>query len=646
MSAAAAALSVTPPPPPQNLLASVKGPEDLKTLHPSWLPQLAQEIRDEIITVTAKKGGHVGPNLGVVELTIALHRVFDSPKDQFVFDVSHQGYVHKLLTGRQGDFFHRIRQTGGASGFLMRAESEHDSFGAGHAGTALSAAVGMATARDLRGTNENVVAICGDAAFTCGITMEALNNIVSSTKRLIVILNDNEWSIAKNVGAMSRYLNRLTTNPTYNKIHADLEKFFTGLPHGQEMHRVWMKWKRETKDFINESSLFEKYGLRYVGPINGHNIDELVKNLEFAKQSDTPVLLHVLTKKGKGLDAAVNFPEKFHGLGAFNPATGESPTPAAGTPPNYQDVLGKALVRMAQANPTVVGITAAMPSGTGLSHLAAACPKQFFDVGIAEEHAVLFAAGLATKGIHPVVAIYSTFLQRGYDQIVHDVCLQKLPVTFCMDRAGLSPNDGPTHHGLFDIAYLRSVPNAIVMQPRDEDQLVDMLHTCAQTPAPTFIRYPRGAGLGVKLKDKPALIPIGKAEVLSSGTEVSLWALGTMVQDAEKIAAHLATQGISATVVDARFAKPLDKELLLAHAGSHRLIATLEDHVLPGGFGSAVLETLQDAGLDTPVERIGWPDAFVGHGSSVEHLRSANGLSFGDMLSRIERRLEKIKARA
>jgi len=645
MSAAAAALSATPPPPPKNLLASVKGPEDLKGLHPSWLPQLAQEIRDEIIDVTARKGGHVGPNLGVVELTIALHRVFESPKDQFVFDVSHQGYVHKLLTGRQGDFFHRIRQTGGASGFLVRGESEHDAFGAGHAGTALSAAVGMAAARDLRGTNEHVVAVCGDAAFTCGVTMEALNNVVTSTRRLIVILNDNEWSIARNVGAMSRYLNRLTTNPTYNKIHADLEKFFTGLPHGQEMHRVWMKWKRETKDFINESSLFEKFGLRYVGPVNGHNIDELVKNLEFAKQSDTPVLLHVLTKKGKGLDAAVNFPERFHGLGAFNPATGESPKPADGTPPNYQDVLGKTLVKMAQANPTVVGITAAMPSGTGLSHLAASCPKQFFDVGIAEEHAVLFAAGLATKGIHPVVAIYSTFLQRGYDQIVHDVCLQKLPVTFCMDRAGLSPNDGPTHHGLFDIAYLRSVPHAIVMQPRDEDQLVDMLHTSLQTPAPTFIRYPRGAGLGVSIKDKPALIPIGKAEVLRSGTEVALWALGTMVQDAEKIASHLATQGISATVVDARFAKPLDKELLLAHAGAHRLIVTLEDHVLPGGFGSAVLETLQDAALDTPVERIGWPDAFVGHGSSVEHLRNANGLSLGDMLARIERRLEKIKAR-
>ena len=513
-----------------HILPTIHGPADVKALPAEKLPQLAQEIRDEIIAVTSKNGGHVGPNLGVVELTLALHRVFSTPEDQFVFDVSHQGYVHKLLTGRGGKFFQGLRQSSGASGFLYRAESQHDSYGAGHAGTALSAALGMATARDLRGSNEHVVALCGDAAFTCGITLEALNNVVSSTKRLIVILNDNEWSIAKNVGAISKYLTRLSTNPTYNRVHHDLEKFFTSLPGGQDMHQVWVKWKRETKDFFVPSSLFEKFGLRYIGPIDGHNLDELVKNLEFAKHSDTPIILHVLTKKGKGLAAALAHPEKFHGASPYDPATGESIKPAVSSvtlaAPNYQDVMGKALVRFAKANPNIVGITGAMPSGTGLSHLATECPKQFFDVGIAEEHAVLFAAGLATKGIHPVVAIYSTFLQRSYDPIIHDVALQNLPVTFCMDRSGLSPNDGPTHHGLFDLAYLRPVPNATIMQPKDEDELVDMMLTSLQLPGPSFIRYPRGAGVGVKLKDDPVALTIGKAEVFATNDQHAYVRLG------------------------------------------------------------------------------------------------------------------------
>jgi len=617
---------------PPRLLDGIRGPADVKSLAAAQLPQLAREIREEIIAVTARNGGHVGPNLGVVELTLALHRVFTTPDDQFVFDVAHQGYVHKLLTGRGGDFFRKLRQSDGASGFLYRAESKHDAFGAGHAGTALSAALGMATARDLRGTSEHVVALCGDAAFTCGITLEALNNVVSSTKRLIVILNDNEWSIAKNVGAISKYLNRLSTNPTYNKVHHDLERFFTGLPGGHDMHRLWVKWKRETKDFFVESSLFEKFGLRYLGPIDGHNLDELVKNLEFAKHSDTPVILHVLTKKGKGLDAAVAFPEKFHGASPYDPITGESikPATAPSTPPapNYQDVMGKALVRFAKANPNIVGITGAMPSGTGLSHLANECPKQFFDVGIAEEHAVLFAAGLATKGIKPVVAIYSTFLQRGYDPIIHDVALQNLPVTFCMDRAGLSPNDGPTHHGLFDLAYLRPVPNATIMQPKDEDELVDMMHTSLQLPGPGFIRYPRGASVGVKIKDAPATLTVGQAEVLKQGSNIMIWALGSMVQDALKLAARLEAEGhLSVGVVNARFVKPLDRALLLSHAACIPLLVTMEDHVLSGGFGSAVLEALQEADCSTAIERIGWPDTFVEHGTSQEILRAAHGLS-------------------
>jgi len=632
--------------PSASLLARISGPADLKTLAPEQLPALAQEIRDEIIAVTSASGGHVGPNLGVVELTIALHRVFETPRDQFVFDVSHQGYVHKLLTGRQGSFFQKLRQTGGASGFLSRDESAHDAFGAGHAGTALSAALGMATARDLLGSDEHVVALCGDAAFTCGITMEALNNIVTSTKRLIVILNDNEWSIARNVGAIAKYLNRLSTSRAYNRAHHDLEKFFTSLPGGPDMHRLFTKWKRETKDFFVESSLFEKFGLRYLGPIDGHNLDELIKNLEFAKSCDTPILLHVLTKKGKGLQVAIDHPEKFHGSSPYDPTTGESnPKAAPGgiTRPAYQDVFGHALVRFARDDRRIVGITGAMPSGTGLTHLQKALPTQFFDVGIAEEHAVLFAAGLATKGLRPVVAIYSTFLQRAYDQIIHDICLQKLPVVFCMDRAGLSANDGPTHHGLFDIAYLRCVPGATIMQPKDEDELVDMLHTALRHDGPSFIRYPRGNGPGATIKEKPAVLPIGKAEVLREGSDLAIWALGPMLEDALALAAHLETENrLSVAVVNARFAKPLDRDLLLTHAATVPLIVTLEDHAVSGGLGTAVLETLQEADAKTAVERIGWPDQFVGHGSSVAQLRAAHGLSAEAIYSRICAALERV----
>jgi 1-deoxy-D-xylulose-5-phosphate synthase len=627
------------------LLSRIAGPADVKALTPAQLPQLAQEIRDELIEVTARNGGHIGPNLGVVELTIALHRVFSTPDDQLVFDVAHQGYVHKLLTGRQGEFFQKLRKTGGASGFLYRSESQHDAFGAGHAGTALSAALGMATARDLRGSHEHVVAVCGDAAFTCGITLEAMNNVVSSTKRLIVILNDNEWSIAKNVGAISGYLNKISTSPTYNKLHHDVEAFFKSFPTGVEMNKVYHKWKRETKDFFVESSLFEKFGLRYLGPVDGHNLAALEKNLEFARHCDVPVLIHVLTKKGKGLDAAVNSPEKFHGASPFDPETGESVKPIPGTPPNYQDVFGAALARFARANPKVLGITGAMPAGTGLSQLAKEVPAQFFDVGIAEEHAVLFAAGLATKGFRPVCAIYSTFLQRAYDQIIHDVALQNLPVTFCMDRAGLSANDGPTHHGLFDLSYLRCVPNATVMQPKDEDELVDMLHTSLHLPGPGFIRYPRGAGTGAPVKTEPALMPIGQAEVLKVGTQVILWALGNMVPEALKLAQRLEREEhLSVGVVNARFVKPLDRNLLLSQAAVVPLIVTMEDHVLAGGFGSAVVEALQEAHCPTAVERIGWPDKFVEHGSSVEILRAAYGLAPDDIFKRVSDRWRGLQA--
>ena len=639
----AAPAAAEPPPPRRRLLDAIDGPADVKALAAGQLAQLAQELRDEIIAVTAANGGHVGPNLGVVDLTIALHRVFDSATDRFVFDVSHQGYAHKLLTGRGGAFFRGLRQTGGANGFLKRDESPHDAYGAGHAGTALSAALGMATARDLRGSSEHVVAVCGDAAFTCGITVEAMNNVTVSTRRLIVILTDNQWSIARNVGAVAHYLNRLSTSPLYNRIHHRLERICDRLPAGRVLHRILGRWKRATKGFFVGSNLFENFGLRYLGPIDGHSLEELVKNLEFAKQADGPILLHVLTSKGRGLPAARRAPEKFHGPGAFDPVTGESRQAAPGTPPAYQEVFGRALVRFARADSRIVAITGAMPSGTGLSALAAELPRQFFDVGIAEEHAVLFAAGLATQGIRPVCAIYSTFLQRAYDPIIHDVALQGLPVTFCLDRAGMSPNDGPTHHGLFDLAYLRCVPGVVVMQPKDEDELVDMLHTSLQWNGPAFIRYPRGAGTGVSVKDQPAVLPMGQAEVLREGSDLVIWALGPMVAEALRLATRLAGEPrLSVGVVNARFVKPLDRALLLRQAAAVPLLVTLEDHVIDGGFGSAVVEALQEAGAGTAVERIGWPDRFIDHGSSVAGLRAAHGLAPDDLHRRVLERWRRL----
>lgn len=620
-----------------SLLASIQSPADLKALDRDQLPSLAAEIRDRILQVTSHNGGHIGPNLGVVELTIALHRVFDSPTDRFIFDVSHQGYVHKLLTGRNTEDFDRIRQTGGLSGFLNRNESEHDHFGAGHAGTALSAALGMATARDLTGGKEHVVAICGDAAFTCGITLEALNNITAATKRLVVVLNDNEWSIDKNVGALSRYFNELITNPVYNRLNHDIESVLNRIPGGTSLVRLGSKVKRDTKDALFHSSIFEKLGLRYIGPIDGHDLDCLQHYLDFAKTQTEPVILHVLTQKGKGYPVAIHQPEKFHGTSPFEIETGESVRSGKPTPPAYQDVMGKALLAAAQADPRIIGITAAMPSGTGLKYLRDKLPGQYFDVGIAEEHAVLFAAGMATRGLKPVCAIYSTFLQRAYDPIIHDICLQNLPVVFCMDRAGLSPNDGATHHGLFDIAYLRPIPRAIVMQPRDEDELADMLNSSFGYEAPTFIRYPRGAGRGVPVKATPETLPLGKAVTVRDGEDLAIWALGPMVDTALQLADRLALEhNIAATVVNARFAKPIDHALLATHARTHRLIVTLEDHVRTGGFGTAVLECLSDAGIPTPVERIGWPDQFVDHASSVTDLRAWNNLADTTIYARIE----------
>ena len=629
------------------LLSKIKGAEDLRALKYPQLEDLAKEIRERLIAVTSLNGGHLGPNLGVVELSMALHLVFDTPRDQFTFDTSHQGYVHKLLTGRNDEKFDMLRQSEGYSGFLSRDESEHDAFGAGHAGTALSAAVGMAAARDLMGGNEHVVAICGDAAFTCGITMEALNNVASSTKRLIIILNDNEWSIARNVGAISKYLNELITNPVYNRLHHDVGSWIQKMPGGERLLRMGRKTERGWKSIVLPSSLFEKYGVRYIGPLDGHDLDTLIKNLQFAKEADSPIILHVVTKKGKGYKPAINHPEKFHGTSPFVIKTGNHKPSGMKKPPAYQDVFGEAMVRFAKNDPKIVGITGAMPSGTGLIKLSEERPKQFYDVGIAEEHAALFAAGMATKGLRPVCAIYSTFLQRAFDQIIHDVCLQKLPVLFCMDRAGLSPNDGATHHGLFDIAYLRCVPNLIAMQPKDEDELVDMMQTAFEQDLPAFIRYPRGTAEGVEIKSEPCAIPIGKAEIIADGVDLDIWAIGPMVKEAIALKKTIeAEHDLSVAVINARFIKPLDSELLLQRAPNRKLIVSIEDGVVTNGMGTAIVETLLDAGVKTNLQRIGWPDKFVEHGSNVEHLRAANGLSQGAMLARIRERLSLSAAQA
>ena len=628
------------------ILETIKTPADVKRLPVERLPALAEEIRERIILACAQNGGHIGPNLGVVELSLAMHRVFETPTDSFTFDVAHQGYVHKLLTGRNGPEFDKIRTTGGLNGFLKRDESDHDAFGAGHAGTALSAAVGMAAARDLRGGREHVVAVIGDAALTCGVTFEALNNISQSCKRLIVILNDNERSIDKNVGAIPEYLSRLITDPVYNRANSDLEHFLKGVPGGETLIRLGSKIKQETKDFVTgQASLFEKFGVRYIGPVDGHNLEMLTRYLEFCKNHEGPVLLHVKTVKGKGCEVALKNPEKFHGCSPFVLESGEPRSPVKpGTPPNWQDVFGKTLEKFARNDPRIVGITGAMPSGTSLSVLRDKLPGQYFDVGIAEEHGVVFAAGIATKGMKPVVAIYSTFLQRAFDMIMHDVCLQNLDVTFCMDRAGLSPNDGATHHGLFDIAYLRCLPRTIVMQPKDEDELVDMMHTAITFKGPAFVRYPRGAAAGVAIKDEPKLLDIGKAEVLKPGKEIQIWALGIWCADALKLAAELeaAHPGTSVGVVNARFAKPLDTALLLEQSKDAKLIVTMEDHTVVAGFGSAVAETLADEGVLKPVVRIGWPDRFVHHGSSVAGLRAENGLSPEQIFSKVDTRFKSL----
>lgn len=612
---------------PNPILPRINSPRDVKALPERELPQLAQEVRDELVRVLSEEnpqsvGGHLGPNLGVVELTIALHRVFETPTDKFVFDVSHQGYVHKLLTGRR-DRFHTMRQYEGLNGFLLRTESEHDCYGAGHAGTALSAGLGMAVGRDQRGSDEHVIVVAGDAAFTCGVSYEALNNVAEQTKRFIVVLNDNEWSIAKNVGAIATYFNRIATHPTYAHLHEKAAQFVEMI--GGKMakdfaHRI----EAGVKNLLLPSVIFEELGFRYYGPIDGHNIPLLIRTFEFLKTQNEPVLLHILTQKGKGYAPALEQPDKFHGLGKFEPKTGKTAPTAT---PTYSEIFGKTLAKFAETNNRICTITGAMPSGTGLAHFAKAHPARYFDVGIAEEHAALFAAGLATQGFKPFLAIYSTFMQRAYDMIIHDIALQNLNVALCMDRGGLSGDDGPTHHGLFDIGYLRHVPNIVHMQPKDEDEFADMLWTMANYNAgPIAIRYPRGAGTGAKPKEQPRLLEIGKAEVVKHGKQVAILGLGGMCQVALQAAEILEERGISTAVINPRWIKPIDAGTIEFFARSADVVCTIEDHVLHNGFGCAVIEHLNDAGIKTPVVRIGWPDQFIEHGA-VDILRKKHGLT-------------------
>ncbi|HTH54312.1 MAG TPA: 1-deoxy-D-xylulose-5-phosphate synthase [Edaphobacter sp.] len=623
------------------ILAKIKSPADVKKLSMPELEKLAEEVRERLITVIARTGGHIGPNLGVVELTIALHYVFDTPEDSFVFDVSHQAYVHKLLTGRE-DRFHTIRQPDGLNGFMLRTESTHDSYGAGHAGTALSAALGMAVARDLAGGKEHIVALAGDAAFTNGISFEALNNIAAQTRRMIIVLNDNDWSIDKNVGAIAEYFHKITATSTFSNLHDKaaglIEKF-----GGKAARHVARKAEEAAKGLIGPGMLFEEFGLSYYGPIDGHNLPLLVETFKFLKKQNKPVVLHAITQKGRGFQPALEKQKKFHGLGPYDPESGETKSAGQKT---YSEIFAESLTKLAGMNEKVVAITAAMPNGTALDLFRPHHPTRYFDVGIAEEHAVIFAAGMATKGYKPFCAIYSTFLQRAFDPIVHDVCLQNLPVVFCMDRGGLSGDDGPTHHGLFDISYLRSVPNLIHMVPKDEEELQDMMYTAMLHEGPSAIRYPRGTGPGVAVKKEPVAIEIGKAQVLNDPgrVDVAIFGLGAMLPEAVRLKTMLENEGFTAAVINPRFAKPIDRSCVADFGTRAGLVITLEDHVLAGGFGSAVMETLNELDLNIPIVRIGWPDVFIEHGK-VEALRQKYGINAETALAKARPHLQKLMER-
>ncbi|MEE0434125.1 MAG: 1-deoxy-D-xylulose-5-phosphate synthase [Peptococcaceae bacterium] len=606
---------------------------DIKNLSMDQLRALAKEIRRRLIEVCAKNGGHLAPNLGIVEITLALHYVYDFPKDKLVWDVGHQVYVHKLLTGRNARF-DTLRQYEGISGFPKRSESSYDDFGAGHASTSLSAATGFAAARDLFHEDNNVIAVIGDGAMTGGMAFEAMNYAAHLQTKMTIVLNDNEMSIGPNVGGMSQYLTRMRTDPGYNRFKEDMELFLKRIPNiGPKMAEMADHLKDSVKYMLVSGNFFEELGLRYYGPVNGHDIEELIRVFENSKQFDCPVLIHCLTEKGKGYLPAERHPDKFHGVGAFDIKTGE--TLDKSTQPSYTKVFSQTLVDLARDDRRIVGITAAMASGTGMDAFHKAYPKRAFDVGIAEEHAATMASAMALEGLKPVVAIYSTFMQRAYDQMIHDCALQEAPVVFALDRAGIVGADGPTHHGVFDLSYLRTIPGMTVMAPKDEAELQNMLYSALKYDRLVAIRYPRGRGPGAALVDSYTLLPYGEAEVLREGKDATIVAIGAMVTPALTTAALLEENGFSVGVINARFAKPLDKERILNAAKTSGPLITMEENILAGGFGSAVLEAVSDAGLCTPVLRIGLPDAFVAHGDT-NRLKEDEGLTPDKMAARIQ----------
>lgn len=605
-------------------LEKISGPQELKGLTFAELDILAQEIRDVIIGTVARTGGHLAPSLGVVELTLALHYYFNSPEDKLVWDVGHQSYAHKIITGRR-EQFHTLRQYGGLSGFPKRAESPHDIVDTGHTSTSISTALGLAQARDNQGGKGAVIAVIGDGALTGGLAFEGLNHTGHLGTDLIVVLNDNEMSISHNVGALSSYLTRLRVDPTLHKVKDDMEYLLSKLPAiGDRVVRTMERFKDSLKYFMMSGALFEELGFTYLGPIDGHNIQMICETLQHAGQVKGPKLIHVITRKGKGYLPAEEHPDTFHGTGPFDIITGRQVKKPA--PPTYTQVFSQSLIRLAKDDRRVIGITAAMPTGTGLDRFAEAYPDRFYDVGIAEQHAVSFSSGLALGGMRPVTAIYSTFLQRAYDQILHDVCMQKLPVVFAIDRGGLVGDDGETHHGVFDFSYLRSIPNLIVMAPADENELQHMMKTALQQPGPTAIHYSRGAGEGVPMDAEMREIPIGEGRLLRTGQDVTLLAVGNVVGLTLKAADGLREQGISAAVIDARFVKPLDAALITEWAEKTGRVITVEDHVRAGGFGSAVLELLAERGIQARVKLLALPDQFVPHGTQAQ-LREAHGLT-------------------
>jgi len=606
------------------LLDKIDSPRDLKQLDRRDLPVLAREIRQTIIGVVSRRGGHLASSLGAVELAIALHYVFDAPNDKIVWDVGHQAYAHKLLTGRR-DRFHTLRGFGGLCGFTRMGESVYDAFSTGHSGTSISAGLGIACAKSLKKDPAKVIAVIGDGSMTSGLAYEGLNQAGDLRKDIIVILNDNDMSIARNVGALSSFLSRTFSSKHIQNLRKDFGEFLKSLPKiGDDIYQIAKRSEESFMTFVTPGVLFEAFNFEYFGPINGHNLNHLINILDNIRHLNEPVLLHVTTRKGKGYKPAEENPVYFHGIGCFDVKNGNSISKSC-SPPTYTEVFGETLVELAESNEKIIAVTAAMPEGTGLARFAKIYPDRFFDVGIAEQHGVTFAAGMATEGFKPVVAIYSTFLQRAFDQILHDVCIESLPVVFALDRGGIVGEDGATHHGLFDFSYLRSLPNMVVMAPKDENEFRRMLATAVNHDGPIAVRYPRGSSLGVELDKDLLPLPIGKGEVLTHGSDVLILAIGSTVSEAVQSHGILAEQGVRSTVVNCRFVKPLDRELICSLSKQIPRIVTVEENVRQAGFGSAVLECLGDEKIAVIAERIGIPDVFVQHGPQKQ-LRSTFGI--------------------